>query len=130
MTTFLMLLVILLPLAGGAVLPLFRIRHKRALHILVLAMLAIEAAAVTALLFSDPAELTVLRMTDTLVLSLRMDGVSRLFLAVASCGYLAAAVFAFRYLEHGGNETSFFSFFLLSLGALAGMDLSKNLITM
>ena len=125
-----MLLVILLPLAGGAILPLLRLGSKKALHVCVLAILTVEAAAVTALLISDPAELTVLRMTDTLVLSLRMDGFSRLFLAIASIGYLAAAVFAFRYLEHGGNETSFFSFFLLSLGALAGMDLSKNLITM
>ena len=69
-------------------------------------------------------------MTDALVLALKMDGISRLFLAIAAYGYLLSAIYAFRYLEHGGRETSFFSFFLLSLGALAGMDLARNLITM
>ena len=125
-----MLLVILLPLIGGALLPLFKRRSKKTLHICVVLLLAAEAAAVTALLVSAPDEMKLLQMTDTLVIALRMDGVSRLFLAIASYGYLAAGIFAFRYLEHGGNEISFFSFFLLSLGALAGMDLAKNLITM
>lgn len=125
-----MLLAILLPLAGGAILPLCRFKTRHALHGAVLAVLVLEAAAVTALLFSAPSELTLLRMTDALVLALKMDGISRLFLAIAAYGYLLSAIYAFRYLEHGGRETSFFSFFLLSLGALAGMDLAKNLITL
>ena len=125
-----MLLVILLPLAGGASLPLFRTKRKKSLHACVLAILVCEAIAVTALLFSAADAITVLRMTDTLVIALRMDGVSRLFLAIASYGYLLTAIYAFRYLEHGGREISFFAFFLLSLGALAGMDLAKNLVTL
>ena len=125
-----MCLVILLPLAGGAALPLLRGRSKRTLHLCVLAILVLEAAAVTGLLLSPASELTVLAMSDSLVLALRMDGVSRLFLAVAAYGYLLTGIYAFRYLSHGGREISFYAFFLLSLGTLAGMDLSKNLVTM
>lgn len=130
MTNLLMCFVILLPLVGGAALPLLRGRSKKTLHLGVLAVLVLEAAAVTGLLLSPASELTVLAMSDTLVLALRMDGVSRLFLAVAAYGYLLTGIYAFRYLSHGGRETSFYAFFLLSLGTLAGMDLSKNLITM
>ena len=130
MTNLLMCLVILLPLAGGAALPLLRGRSKRTLHLCVLAILVLEAAAVTGLLLSPASELTVLAMSDSLVLALRMDGVSRLFLAVAAYGYLLTGIYAFRYLSHGGREISFYAFFLLSLGTLAGMDLSKNLVTM
>ena len=130
MTNLLMCLAILLPLVGGAVLPLFRGFSKRSLHLYVLAILVLEAAAVTGLLLSPASELTVLAMSDSLVLALRMDGVSRLFLAVAAYGYLLTGIYAFRYLAHGGRESSFYAFFLLSLGTLAGMDLSGNLITM
>ena len=130
MTNLLMCLVILLPLAGGAALPLLRGRSKGTLHLCVLAILVLEAAAVTGLLLSPASELTVLAMSDSLVLALRMDGVSRLFLAVAAYGYLLTGIYAFRYLSHGGREISFYAFFLLSLGTLAGMDLSKNLVTM
>ena len=127
----LLLLVILLPILGGALLPVFRLKEKKALHLYVFAVLAAEAAAVTALLFAPSGtELRLFAMSDTLTLGLRMDGVSKLFLAVAAYGYLLTGFYAFRYLAHGEREASFHSWFLLSLGALAGMDLSKNLITL
>ena len=130
MIRILLPLVILLPLLAGAVLPVLRLPDKKALHICVLAVLLAEAAAVTALLFAPETELTLLTVSESLVFALRLDGAGKLFLAVASYGFLITAVYGFRYLEHGGRETSFFAWFLLSLAALAGMDLSKNLITM
>ncbi len=130
MTKILMPFAVLLPLLAGAVLPLLRFKEKKPLHLYVLTVLVLEAAAVTALLFSGEAELHVLSMSPTLTLALRMDGVSKLFLAVASYGFLITAVYAFRYMAHGEREPSFCAFFLLSLGTLAGMDLARNLITM
>ncbi len=131
MIRILLPLVILLPLLGGALLPLLRLQEKKRLHIYVLAVLLAEAAAVTALLFAPSgAGLRLFAMSETLVLALRMDGVSKLFLAVAAYGFLVTAIYGFRYLEHGEREDSFFTWFLLSLGGLAGMDLSANLITM
>ena len=130
MTQFLMSFAVLLPLLGGALLPLFRLKNKKSVHLYVLLILAAEAAAVTALLFSGPGELRIFAMSDTLTVAFRMDGVSKLFLAVASYGFLLTGIYAFRYMAHGEREPSFYAFFLLSLGTLAGMDLAKNLITM
>ena len=131
MTKTLYLIAVLLPLLAGAVTPLFRKADKRTLHLWVLAILALEAGAVTALLFLPAGgELRLFAMSDTLVLALRMDGVSKLFLAVAAYGFLFSGIYAFRYMAHSEREPSFYSFFLLSLGGLAGMDLAANLITM
>lgn len=131
MIRYVLPLVILLPLVGGAILPLLRLKEKKRLHAYVLAVLLAEAAAVTALLAAPAGtELRLFAMSETLMLALRMDGISKLFLAVAAYGFLVTAVYGFRYLAHGEREDSFYVWFLLSLGGLAGMDLARNLITM
>ena len=128
MTTILMLCAILLPLLGGALLPL--VKDRRTLKGLVLALLIVESAAVTVLLFQPETELFLFSMTHSLRVSLRMDGISKLFLGVAAYGFLLAGIYAFSYLDHDERIGSFFRFFLLALGALAGMDLAGNLTTM
>lgn len=130
MTKLLILTAVLLPLAGGVAAALLPRERKGLLRGLVLTALVLEAAAATALLFLPETEFLLFSITDSLHVNVRMDGISRIFLTVGAYAFLAAAVYAFRYLEHGGREKSFFSFYLLSLGALAGMDLAGNLITM
>ena len=120
---------VLLPLLCGAILPLLRL-EKKSLRGCVLAALLLEAAVVTVLLCGPEAELYLFSMTDSLRVSLRMDGISKIFLAVSAYGFLLTGIYAFRYMEHAGRETSFYAWFLLSLGGLAGQSLSANLITM
>ena len=122
--------VILLPLAAGALLPILNPRTRKTRACYVLTALLLEAALVTWLLLQAQAEFFVFSMTEVLTVAFRMDGVSRLFLLIAAYGYLLTGIYALRYMEHEGRENSFFSFYLLSLGALAGMDLAKNLTTM
>ena len=129
-TNILLVCAVLLPLLGGALLPLLPTGNRKGLHGTVLALLILEAGVVTALLLRPEAEFFLFAMTDSLTVSLRMDGISKLFLAVGAYGFLITGVYAFRYLEPGGREKSFFAFFLLALGALAGMDLAANLTTM
>ncbi len=125
-----LLAVILLPLAAGALLPILNPRTRKTRACYVLTALLLEAALVTWLLLQAQAEFFVFSMTEVLTVAFRMDGVSRLFLLIAAYGYLLTGIYALRYMEHEGRENSFFSFYLLSLGALAGMDLAKNLTTM
>ena len=122
--------VILLPLAAGALLPILNPRTRKTRACYVLTALLLEAALVTWLLLQAQAEFFVFSMTEVLTVAFRMDGVSRLFLLIAAYGYLLTGIYALRYMEHEGRENSFFSFYLLSLGALAGMDLARNLTTM
>ena len=130
MKQVILLAVILLPLAAGVLLPIWKPKAKARRACYVLSVLLLEAALVTWLLLQKEAELTAFSMTRSLTVAFRMDGVSRLFLLIAAWGFLFAGVYALRYMEHAGRENSFYSFYLLSLGALAGMDLAKNLITM
>lgn len=130
MTNALILFAVLLPLLGGALLALLPGERKQLLHGAVLAILLLEAVAVTALLFVPDTVFPLFSMTDVLRVNVRLDGISRIFLAVGAYAFLAAALYAFRYLEHSERQKPFFCFFVLSLGALAGMDVAGNLITM
>lgn len=130
MNTALMLIMILLPAVAGIILPVLKLKNRTGKCCLLFAVLLIEAVCAGMLLFADEAELTLFSMTQTLTVALRIDAVSKIFMSIAAFGFLLAGVFAFRYMNHSKREDSFFSFYLLSLGALMGMDFSKNLITM
>ena len=123
-----MLFVIFFPALCALLMPLAKAEGGKK-TLLVLA-LVLEAAAVCCLLPAKSAELTLFSMTPALTAHLRMDDISRLFMAVAAFGFLFAGVYALRYMSHSERRGSFYSFFLLSLGALMGMDLSANLVTM
>ena len=123
-----MLFVILFPALCALLMP--TLHTDRAKGTLLVTALALEAAAVGVLLPCEGAELTLFSMTPALTAALRMDAVSRLFMGVAAGGFLLSGIYALRYMGHSERRGSFYSFFLLSLGALMGMDLSANLITM
>ena len=131
----LMLSVILLPVLAGVLIPVVKSPDRKLRQGLLLAVLIIEALMVTVLLFRDTPEVRLFSMTEKLTVSVNADPVSRVFMAIAAYGYLLAGIFAFKYLDRSEEEGSFpegtfWRFFLLSQGALMGMDLSANLISM
>ncbi|MBR0082269.1 MAG: proton-conducting membrane transporter [Clostridia bacterium] len=130
MNQVLLLSIVLLPLLGGVLLALMRRAEKRAADTAFLSVLALEAAAVTAYLCLPDATVRLFSMTDALTVSLASDGISRVFLAVGAYGFLLSGVYATRYMARGERQASFYGWMLFSLGALCGMDLSQNLITM
>lgn len=125
-----MLLMILLPAVVGVALPLLKLQNRKAKLTLVGVTLVLEALLTAYMLTVPTAETVLFSMTENLVIALRMDGVSKLLMSIAGFGFCLTGFFAFRYMEHEGREDSFFCFFLLSLGALMGMDFARNLITM
>lgn len=123
-----MLTMILLPALAALVLPF--LKNKQGKHSCVLLALALEAVLAANALFLPERELVLFSMTESLSIALRLDGISKLFMAISAFGFLLTGVYAFRYLEHDQNDDRFFLFFLLSQAALMGMDFARNLITM
>ena len=123
-----MLTMILLPALAALVLPLLKSGQNK--HRCVVLSLALEAVLAGNALFLPERELVLLSMTESLTFALKLDGISKLFMAIAAFGFLLTGIYAFRYLEHEEKQERFFTFFLLSQAALMGMDFSRNLITM
>lgn len=135
MQKLLMIFAILLPALSGVGLAFLRFEKRRTRIVSVAAVLIAEALIVTGLMFFDGEAFVLFSMTDSLKVSLQMDGISKVFMAIAAYGYLIAGVFAFKYLDeeerHGSfPESMFYAFYLLSLSALIGMDFSANFVAM
>ncbi|MGM9604945.1 MAG: complex I subunit 5 family protein [Faecousia sp.] len=123
-----MLTMILLPALAALALPFLKNRQDK--HRCVTLALALEAVLAANALFLPERELVLLSITENLTVALRLDGISKLFMAIASFGFLLTGIYAFRYLEQEEKQDRFFCFFLLSQAALMGMDFSRNLISM
>lgn len=123
-------LLILLPMLGGVLLAVVKPQRAAIRNGIVAGFLTAHAGLSVFAVSAGLPGCRLFSLTDTLTLELQLDGVSAVFLLVAAFGFLAAGVYAFRYFLKEANDRGFFSFFLLALGALTGMDLAGNLFTM
>ena len=131
MNFILLIFPVLFPAAASvplAVIPGLRKRMPRRIYVTAVLAAVLAAAVLSAV--SPPAEVTLLRLSDALVFSLRSDGPAGFFCILASVMFFLAGIYAFEYMEHEKNPDRFFAFYLLVLGMLNGLGLSANLLTL
>jgi multicomponent Na+:H+ antiporter subunit D len=83
-----------------------------------------------AVLTNNGDSLTLLRFTDTLDITLRMDGASRLFAALSATLWPFTMVYAWDYMHHEKHLDMFWAFFTAAFGITLGIAFSANLMTM
>lgn len=123
-----LLVPVLLPAAGG--LALFRIHGARLRRLVTLGVLAAETVLFALLTWLVKGGEPLFYLGADLVIRLQSDEVGRLFGLVVCLLWLAVAFYALDYMDHEENRARFFGFYLVSLGALMGICLAGNLITM
>lgn len=130
--TALMILAVFFPaLAGVAVWCMPAARGDRALRAkLNCGALALELAMVIALCFAQGTEATLLSMTPTLSLLMRIDVVGSVFAVLMSAMWLMSGVFALEYLGHDEHEASYQAFFMTVLSALIGQCYAGSMVTL
>ncbi len=124
------LVLILLPMVAGALLPLLPGKAWRLRRTYLFLVLAVETVLTVILLSRPSAYQPLFAITEKLTFGLQMDGASKLFMAVAAFGCLLIGIFAMGYMDKEEHQASFFAFYLLTLGAIMGVDLAANLVTM
>ena len=123
-----LLIPILLPFIGGIF--VFRQRDEHARNRTVLTLCVLTAAAAAVLCVLPARELRLMTIQGSLYLALENDLLSKLFLVLISAVWLLAAVFAGPYLRHAGRERQFQGFYTMTLGALMGLALANNFVTL
>ena len=126
-----LLLPVLIPIAAGILLlTVKRLRSSRkAMLCLVVAALTAGALCAFAAVASGGG-LTLWRLTDTITIEFRVDGISRLFAVLTAVVWLLVGIYSITYMTHERDEHRFFGFYLIVLGVLIGLDFSANLVTM
>ena len=130
MNNYILLIPVLLPIAAGALLSLFKFKEKKKLHIYVLAVLAAQAliCILTAVL-ADAPSLMLFSIFEGITVYFRADLLSKVFMVLISCVWLLAGLYSFEYLEHDEKERLFYGIYLIVGGVLAALCLAGNLVT-
>ena len=127
-----LLITIFLPFAAGALLPLLHFGTRRAARTVYICAAGVLTLAGVVYLTCSSAEnyVNLWQITPQIALCFRVDGLSKIFALVASGLWVLVSLFSHTYMKHEKDEDRFFTFFLLSLGALIGMDFAANLVCM
>lgn len=125
-----LLVPVLLPVIAGIVLAFPKIfPERKARWWFVCVICAFELVFVFCAAGSD-CELTLARFNDRLAFVLRPDALSLLFGGLCAVMWLSASIFSREYFSHGKDERIYQCFFLASIGVIAALCISGNLVTM
>lgn len=59
-----------------------------------------------------------------------IDGISRLFSSLIVFMWLMSGIFSFEYMKHESNHRRYYTFFLMGEGAMVGVAMAANYVTM
>ncbi|MCI8610291.1 MAG: proton-conducting membrane transporter [Clostridiales bacterium] len=126
-----LLIPILFPILAGLftyLLPLSKAWMRRIYFIIVIFL---NAGFMWMLLFFSPSEgLVLLEFTDTLQLSLRLDGLGKIFAGLVSALWPLTLLYGFDYMKNEKHQRRFWAFFTMAFGVTLGVALAANLLTM
>ena len=125
-----MIIAVVLPILFGALLPFLKIKNRSFKLSLIALVLVLELCLGLGIILGREHTLVLWSFSEGLSVSLRSDALARFFIAVFTLGWLLVAVFSFVYMKHEENEDRFYAFYLLSEGALVGLSLAGNLLSM
>lgn len=126
-----LLLSMLLPMVGGGLLFLLRPKSRAVRNALIMAFsLAASACVGYCVLTPGTHSFTLLRLTDALTISFRLDGLGRVFASILGVLWPLATLYALEYMRHEGGENTFFGYYLLSYGVTLGIALAEDLMTL
>ncbi len=126
-----MILVVLLPILGGILIPLLPFRSRREMLWYIEALVLTNSILVVTMLLFQPQEAFVLfRFTGNLRVSFHLDGMGKVFAAMAAALWPLAILYSFEYMENDHNEKSFFMFYVITYGITLGIAMADNILTM
>ena len=126
-----MITVVLLPILGGILIPMLPFRNRREMLWYIEALVLINSMLVATMLLFQPEEAFVLfRFTGNLRVSFHLDGLGRVFAAMAAVLWPLAMLYSFEYMKHEHNEKSFFMFYVITYGVTLGIAMADNILTM
>ena len=127
MASILLLIPVFFPIAIGLALLGLNFKERRARQIYVATVvIANMIASIVLMLTLKGKPFTLVRFTDTISITLKVDGLSMVFGMIVSILWVVATFYSFEYMKHEGKENKFFAFFTMSFGVVCGIAFSAN----
>ena len=121
---------VVLPILGGALMPLLHLPDKKRNLLLEILVIVTSVIALTCI-FNRPADGFVLfHLTGNLDFALRLDGLGSVFGCLVAILWPLATLYAFEYMRHEERTTSFFAFYTMTYVVTMGIAFAENMVTM
>lgn len=131
MNAYMMVIAILMPMIGGALIPLLPFQNRKAMAVYIELVTLITSVLVFLLIFNRPGEAFVLfRFTGQLSISLRLDGAGSIFATILAFLWPFASLYSFEYMKHEGHEKIFFLFYTVTYGVTLGIAMAEDIVSM
>ncbi|SHJ22547.1 complex I subunit 5 family protein [Hespellia stercorisuis] len=130
MNSWLTVAAVLLPIAGGILIPILPFRRRIHMEWYIEALVIATSVLVWCLLLHRPEELVLLRFTDQIVFTLRIDGLGTVFAGLISVLWPLAILYSYEYMTHEERERPFFMFYTATFGVTLGIAFAGNILTM
>ena len=128
MNPIILTVTVLLPVLGGALIPLLPFRSRRQMLIYIETVVLINTALVLTALLNRPADGFVLfHLNGKLSISFQLDGLGTVFAAIVSLLWPLATLYAFEYMTHEGHEKYFFMFYTITYGITLGIAFAEDI---
>lgn len=131
MNAYYMVIAVLLPMLGGALIPLLPFRKRNVMAFYTECIVILTSALTFLLIFNRPSDAFVLfRFTGQLSISLRLDGAGSVFATILAFLWPFATLYAFEYMKHEEREKIFFMFYTITYGVTLGIAMAEDIVTM
>ena len=122
---------ILLPVLGGALVPVLPFRKRIYMEIYLETLVLAASLLVWGLIVREPAgAVPVVKFVNNLSLSFRLDGCGMVFSGLVSALWPLATLYSFEYMKKERHEKVFFMFFTMTYGVTLGISFAEDLLTM
>ena len=126
----LIFLPVLLPVAAGALLPLFRFRRECWRNAYVLVFTLLTSVFTFRVLAMDGALCAPLELYPGLRMAFRVDEASRVFAGLVALLWPLCVLYGFAYMRHEERPNGFFAWYTVSFGVTLACAFSANLFTL
>lgn len=131
MNAYMMVIAVLLPMAGGVLIPLLPFRKRNVMAFYIELLVLITSALTFGLIMNPPSDAFVLfRFTGQLSISLKLDAAGSVFAVILAFLWPFATLYSFEYMKHEGRERVFFMFYTLTYGVTLGIAMAEDIVTM
>ena len=131
MSHFWILAAIVLPILGGAGIPLLPFRKRKQMLVYIEAVVLLTSGIVGALLLKGTTEtFHVVHFVNELSISFKIDGMTMVFAGLIAVLWPLATLYAFEYMTHEAREKTFFMFYVMTYGVTLGIAFASDMMTM
>lgn len=127
----LLLIAILLPVIGGAVLPFLPFPSRKWQQVYMEGITILTSLVLLGLIIGSPqGSFQAVNLAGALEITFYMDGLSKVFVGIMALLWPFAMIYAFEYMKGDKKESRFFAFYIMTYGVACGIAFAHNLMTL